>query len=41
MDNTGDVLAENVSAYTLTATLTDKWTKDPKRPKLQKNLLVF
>ena len=31
-DVTGDVLAENVSSYTLTATLTDKWTKDPSKP---------
>lgn len=32
LDVTGDVLAENVSAYTLTATLTDKWTKDSSKP---------
>ena len=31
-DTNGDVLAENVSAYTLTATLTNKWTKDETRP---------
>lgn len=32
LDVNGDILAENVSAYTLTATLTDKWTKDSKNP---------
>ncbi len=31
-DVNGDILAENVSAYTLTATLTDKWTKDESKP---------
>ena len=31
-DVTGDVLAENVSSYTLTATLTNKWTKDESKP---------
>lgn len=31
-DVNGDILAENVSSYTLTATLTDKWTKDPNKP---------
>ena len=32
LDETGDILAENVSAYTVTATLTDKWTKDENKP---------
>ena len=32
LDTEGDILAENVSAYTLTATLTDKWTKDKNKP---------
>lgn len=32
LDEKGDVLAENVSAYTLTATLTDKWSKDSSKP---------
>ena len=31
-DATGDILAENVSSYTLTATLTNKWTKDESKP---------
>lgn len=31
-DVNGDVLAENVSSYTLTATLTNKWTKDESKP---------
>ena len=32
LDANGDVLAENVSSYTLTATLTNKWTKDENKP---------
>lgn len=32
LDSSGDILAENVSAYTLTATLTSKWTKDESKP---------
>lgn len=32
LDVNGDILAENVSSYTLTATLTNKWTKDENKP---------